>query len=134
MAPHRLLVVDDEQPILFALREYFTLRGYEVDCAKEVAEADALLERRTYAVVIVDLRLSSADGTEGLGLIQRARARCPKTSILLLTAYGSPATEREALQCGADQVLHKPVPLSHIAGAVAGILEPARCANAAVRA
>jgi DNA-binding response OmpR family regulator len=134
MAPHRLLVIDDEQPILFALREYFTLRGYEVDCAKEVAEAEAFLDRGGYSVVIVDLRLSSADGTEGLGLIQRARARCPKTSILLLTAYGSPATEGEALECGADQVLHKPMPLSRIAGAVAGILEPARCSSAAVRA
>ncbi len=129
---HRILVIDDEAPILFALREYFTLRGYEVDCAKEAAEAEALLAARPYAVVIVDLRLSGADGTEGLELIQTARQRWPQTSIILLTAYGSPSTEQEARRCGADQILHKPMPLPSIAKVVAGILEPPRCPSPAV--
>jgi DNA-binding response OmpR family regulator len=128
MAP-RILVIDDEQPILFALREYFSLRGYEVDCARETLDAEELLASRRYAVAIVDLRLSGADGTEGLHLIRYARQRCPDMHIFLLTAYGSPCTEREALRCGADQILHKPMPLAAIASAVAGVLEPSRCAT-----
>jgi DNA-binding NtrC family response regulator len=124
---HRLLVIDDEAPILFALREYFTLRGYEVDCAREPAEAEALIAGGTYAVIIVDLCLSGAEGTEGLGLIECARRRCPQTYIILLTAYGSPATEREALRRGANQVLHKPMPLPRMASVLAGIVERPRC-------
>jgi DNA-binding response OmpR family regulator len=128
---HRILIIDDERPILFALREYFSLRGYEVDCARESAEAERLLGSSRYAVVIVDLRLSGADSTEGLQLIQSARQRCRETRILLLTAYGSPATEQEARRHGADQVLHKPMPLPDIAEVVAKILETPRCGSPA---
>ena len=39
----RILLVDDEQAILFAMRDYFTAYGYEVDCSREVEEAEALL-------------------------------------------------------------------------------------------
>ncbi len=102
-----------------------------MDCAKDNAEAEALIARGGYAVIIVDLRLSGADGTEGLQLIQAARQKWPQTSIILLTAYGSPSTEQEARRCGADQILHKPMPLPSIAKVVAGILEPPRCASPA---
>jgi CheY-like chemotaxis protein len=118
----RMLVIDDEEPILFALREYFTLLGYRVDCAGEPEEAEALLTDIPYAVVIVDLRLSGIESTEGLALIDTIRERCPKTGILLLTAYGNPSIEQEALSRGADAFLNKPMPLPDIAHIVTGLL------------
>jgi len=48
----QLLVVDDEEPIRYALREYFVARGYAVDCAQEIEEAEALINTRTYDIVI----------------------------------------------------------------------------------
>ncbi len=119
----RILVIDDEEPILFALREYFSLFGYQVDCAKDPEEAAAFLVDGSYAVAIVDLRLSSGvDSTEGLELIEYIRERCPQTAILLLTAYGNPSIEQEALSRGANAFLHKPMPLPEIAHIVAGLL------------
>lgn len=112
----RILVIDDEEPILFALREYFMLLGYQVDCAMKSEEAKALLADAFYAVAIVDLRLSGGvDDTEGLDLIKYIRERSPKSGILLLTAFGNPSVELEALSRGADAFLHKPMPLPDIA-------------------
>jgi DNA-binding response OmpR family regulator len=119
----RILVIDDDESILFTLREYFSLLGYQVDCAKDTEEAKTFLVDRSYAVIIVDLRLSAVvDSSEGLELIKSVREGCPKTSILLLTADGNPSIELEALSRGADAFLHKPMPLPDIAHIVAGLL------------
>jgi DNA-binding response OmpR family regulator len=111
----RILIVDDEETILFALREYFTNFGYQVDCAREIEEAEALLAFVQYQVVMADLRLTGSHGAEGLEIIGYVRERCPWTRIILLTAYGSPEVEAEALRRGADAFLHKPKPLAEVA-------------------
>src|SRR5689334_10389902 len=111
----RILVVDDEGPILFAMKDYFMAQGYEVDCAREFEEAEALLANITYSVVIADLRLTGSYGVEGLELVAYVRERCPRTHIIILTAYSSPEIESEALRRGVDAFLRKPKPLPHLA-------------------
>jgi len=120
-APPRILVVDDEEAIRFAVGEYFTTAGYLVDVASELADARALLDRTMYAVVIADLRLSEPAGTEGLEVVSYARERCPATRIIVFTAYGSPAMEREARRRGVDAFLQKPQPLPEIARIVSDL-------------
>jgi two-component system response regulator (stage 0 sporulation protein F) len=121
----RILIVDDEIPILFAMREYFTPLGYEVDCAREREEAEAMLANDEFSVVIADLRLTGINGNEGLEIVGFIRERSPDTRIVVLTAYGSPEIEMEARKRGADAFLHKPKPLSEVAQIVAGLLEDA---------
>jgi DNA-binding response OmpR family regulator len=113
-APHRLLLVDDETPILFAMAAYFRSNGYLVDAAREREEAEALLANVTYAAVIVDLRMTAVHGADGLEIVVYARERCPSARIIVLTAYGSPAAEAEARARGADAFLHKPQPLGDL--------------------
>jgi DNA-binding response OmpR family regulator len=43
----RLLVVDDEESICFSMSEYFSLHGFEVDTAREIDEAEKLVEALT---------------------------------------------------------------------------------------
>ncbi len=119
---HRILVVDDEEPILFALREYFTALGYEVDAAREAGEAESCLASRQYDLVIADLRLCGSQGSQGLDVLTSARKRAPKIRTILLTAYGSPEVEREARHRGVDAFLHKPKPLPEVARIVVGLL------------
>lgn len=114
----RLLVVDDEEPILFALREYFGARGLEVDCAQEIEEAEALVNARDYDVIIADLRLTGIHGAEGLELVSFVRQRSSRISVILLTAYGTPEIEENAMARGANAFLHKPTPLSNLADLV----------------
>jgi DNA-binding response OmpR family regulator len=111
----RLLIVDDEPPILFALGEYFTTLGFAVDTASELEGARRLLERHRYALVITDLRLSGTTGTEGFELVSWLRARSPRVSIVLLTGYGSPEIEQQAHDLGVDVFLQKPIALAAVA-------------------
>jgi DNA-binding NtrC family response regulator len=120
----RLLIVDDEEPILFALREYFSTLGYEVHCAREVEEAEALLAHVQYQVVMADLRLTKSHGAEGLEIIGAVRERCPWARIILLTAYGTAEVEAEARRRGADAFLYKPKPLSELARVIVSLAGP----------
>lgn len=124
----RILIVDDEESILFAMREYFPTRGYRVDCARGLEEATVLLDTGPYSAIIADLRLSGSHGTEGLEIVDRVRARYPATRVIILTAYGLPGIEREALRRGVDVFLHKPIPLPELARIVLELL----CAPGAV--
>lgn len=112
--PDRILVLDDEEPILFAMREYFESQGYQVDCAKETREAEAFLARSRYSVVTVDLHLGGLDGREGLDLVSIIRERYRETKVIILTAYGSTEVENQALRLGVDAFLHKPKPLPEV--------------------
>ena len=117
-----ILVVDDEEPILFAMKEYFEAQGYDVETANCLADAEALTGSKTFAVVIADLRLSPSGGREGLLLAEGVKKQRPETRVLLLTAYRSPETETEALRLGVEAVLDKPKPLAQIARIVASLL------------
>lgn len=119
----RLLVVDDEESICFSMSEYFSLHGYKVDTARELEEAEKLLEAAEYKVVIQDLRLSMTRNSDGLDMIKVIRDQNPQTRIIVLTAYGSAEMEDEARRRGADAFLRKPKPLSQVAQVVQGLIE-----------
>ena len=114
----RLLVVDDEPAIRFALSEYFRGNGWAVDAAAEKSEAEAMLEATDYAVVIADLRLTGLHGVEGLEIIQRSRRLRPRARVVILTGNGTPELEAEARRHGAHAFLHKPLPLVHLEAVV----------------
>ncbi|HEX2276573.1 MAG TPA: response regulator [Candidatus Tectomicrobia bacterium] len=120
--PLPILLVDDEESILFATREYFTALGYRADCARELEEAKALLARTSYAVAIVDLRLTGSAGTEGLALLDYIRQHSSATRVIILTAYGLPETEQEARRRGAEAFLRKCMSLPEVAHVVAALL------------
>ena len=120
----RLLVVDDEESICFSMSEYFSLHGYRVDTARELEEAEKLIESTEYKVVIQDLRLTTTTrNPDGLDIIKMIRDHNLQTRIVVLTAYGSAEVEDEARRCGADAFLRKPKPLSQVAQIVQGLLE-----------
>jgi DNA-binding response OmpR family regulator len=110
----RILIVDDEEAVLFGMREYFATLGYEVDCARELAKAQSLLAKISYSLVIADLRLTGPAGLEGLEVISSVRKNCTETPVVLLTAYGTPDLEAEARERGVNAVLYKPKPLREI--------------------
>jgi DNA-binding response OmpR family regulator len=114
----RLLVVEDELVVRKALRKYFSAEGFEVDCARELEEAQALIVTSRYALVIADLRLSWSYAVEGLEILRFVRHHSRGTRVIILTAYAAPEIQRSARALGADAFLQKPVPLPDIAAAV----------------
>ena len=119
----RLLVVDGEESICFSMKEYFTMHGYQVDTAQHLEDAERLVETIAYDVVVQDLRLGPAPNPDGLEMIKFIRRQNTATRIIVLTAYGSPQMEREAMEFGADAFLRKPKPLSHVAQVIQGLVE-----------
>ena len=110
----RILMVDDQDSILHAVDRFFTRAGFEVDCAHELEEAEALVTHIAYDLVIADLSLSEKGSTEGLEIVRYVRRCCPHTRVIILTAYGSPAMESEALRRGCDRFLLKNKSLSEL--------------------
>ena len=118
-----MLIVDDEGSICFSMSEYFGLHGYRVDTARELDEAEKLIESNNYAVAVLDLRLGVAHNADGLEIIKLLRERQLDTRIVVLTAYGSAEMEDDARRCGADAFLRKPKPLSQVAQVIQGLIE-----------
>lgn len=118
----RILIVEDEPTLLFALHDYLDQRGYAVDTASEPDQARRLLEGPPYDVVITDLRLTAAHEAEGLHVIATVRERDHSSHVVVLTGCATPATESAARRLGIDCFLHKPVPLSVVAGTVSQLV------------
>lgn len=116
-------MVDDEEPIRFAMQDFFSARGYEVDCAAGREAAAALLASHRYALMLADLHQAGAAGYPGLELVAYARERRPELRIVVLTAFGSEETEAEARRLGADAFLHKPMSLPDLDQVVSGLVE-----------
>ena len=60
---------------------------------------------------------------EGLEILQAVKERSPSTATILLTAYGSPAVDREARRRKVDVILSKPTPLSTLAKILSDLLK-----------
>ena len=114
-----VLIVDDE-PDLRTLYELSLLReGYRVEAAASVAEAEALLARQRFEVVITDMRLP--DGL-GLDLLQQIARQKRGERCIVMTAYGSAENAVEALKAGAFDYLTKPVDLKQFRAVVASAI------------
>lgn len=121
----RILLIDDEDALLRTVAKYMETLGYDVDCAQELEEAEALLGNNEYAVVITDMRLTDVRGTEGLDVVSFIRQRCPRTRVVVLTSNGAPRIMNEALRLGAAAILQKPRPLHEVGEVVDGLLSRA---------
>jgi len=126
ISPITLLIVDDEEPILFALGRYFQSRGRRVETAMSLAEAQELVRNRRFDAVIADLRLSGAGGEEGLDLLAEVRARQPEAVTILLTAYRAPNVAERAQSLGISCYLEKPQPLAELDRLVSALVNERR--------
>jgi CheY-like chemotaxis protein len=118
----RILLVDDEQAILFPIARYFNGLGCSVEKAEEPEEAISLLRRRAYDLVILDLRLTRFGSADGLRVLRDLRERGEATSVIILSAYVSPEVEEEAVRLGANAVLRKPQSLADLAQVALGLM------------
>jgi len=114
------MVVDDEEPILFAMHDYFTAHGWQVDCAQAIEEAKSLADANEYDVVITDLHLTGVHEAEGLDLVRFVRSR-GSAKVIVFTAYATNELEQSALQLGAHAFLQKTTPIAEIAKLLAAL-------------
>jgi two-component system KDP operon response regulator KdpE len=100
----RVLVVDDEAPILRALTANLRARGYQPDAAANGEDALVLAAKHHPDAVVLDLGLPGMSGIEVIrGL--RGWTRVP---IIILSARGAERDKVAALDAGADDYVTKP--------------------------
>jgi two-component system response regulator HydG len=110
----RILLVDDEEAIVFAFGKILKNSSVEIDQAQSLDEVNNLLGTHTYIAVITDLRLSGVDDMDGLVVIRECRRRMPEAKIISITAYGGDEVERAVYDAGADSYMEKPVSADRI--------------------
>lgn len=94
---NRVLIVDDEEIVLVALREMLTRQHYQVVCTADPAVAIQELKSQEFAVVISDQRMPAMSGLE---LLARAREIQPDATRILITAVLSLDTVLDAINKG----------------------------------
>jgi DNA-binding NtrC family response regulator len=105
----RVLVIDDELLIRWAVGQTLTRAGWRVVEATDAASASrANAGDGPFDVVLMDLRLPDV---ADLSLVRRIRRETPATAIVVMTAFGSPADGAEARALGAYTVVDKPFDL-----------------------
>jgi two-component system response regulator MtrA len=98
-------MVDDDKPILESTSTILRGEGYVVDTAQTGKEALEKLEKGSYVLVMVNLRLPDMDGTE---LLPRIRDTNPQAVKIVLT--GAPQERAsQIIEMGADEYLTKPI-------------------------
>jgi DNA-binding NtrC family response regulator len=103
-----VLIVDDEDAIRFAVRDFLEMCGYRVDEAATCADAEKRVRAGGVDAVILDFRLPDGDALDLLPKIKAADATIP---VIVLTAHASIDRAVRAIQGGAEQFLTKPVEL-----------------------
>ena len=116
----KVLAVDDEKSILDVLSRFLQRMGCEVDSTTRGAEAIALVQKSSYDVILLDLKMPEMDG---LAVMQEIRKTDENASIIILTAYGTVKTAVEAMKLGAEEYLLKPLQLEAFGLIIQRILE-----------
>ncbi len=111
----RILIVEDEDIIRSAVRKLLLHAGYDVEDVGSVEEAEQEHDPDQFDLIISDLRLPGAAGTE---LINRA----PNTPVLIMTSYASLRSAVDSMKMGAVEYIAKPFDHDEMLAAVAGIL------------
>jgi two-component system KDP operon response regulator KdpE len=106
----RVLVVDDEQQILRALRTSLRGAGYEVETAETAEGALAAAAMRPPQAVILDLVLPDGTGTD----VCRELRRWSSAPVIVLSAVGEEREKVAALDSGADDYVTKPVGIDEL--------------------
>jgi len=121
MSGPRVLVVDDEQQILRALRTSLRGAGYDVDTAETAESALAAAAMRPPEAVILDLVLPDGTGTD----VARELRTWSSAPIIVLSAVGDEREKVAALDAGADDYVTKPVGIDELLARLRAVLRRA---------
>jgi response regulator RpfG family c-di-GMP phosphodiesterase len=94
---HRILVVDDEEIVLVALRETLRREGYQVDTTTDALQALDMVRKEQYAVIITDQMMPVLSGLEFLAQVKQVQ---PDATRILITAVLSLSTVIDAINKG----------------------------------
>ena len=106
MKSGNLLLVDDDRRVLESMADWLRDQGYKVDVASSLATGRTAVDKKTYDILLADIRLGDGDGFD---LLAHCRKNHPNLTVILITGYGTVETAIEAIRAGAFDLLTKPL-------------------------
>jgi DNA-binding response OmpR family regulator len=117
--PATVLFVDDEDILRLLMKDQLTVEGYEVETADDGDTALEILGKKSFDLLLIDIRMPRMNGIELLKEIRKQKIR---SRILVLTAVDEIAIAIEAVKQGANDYLTKPIELKTLTAAIERIL------------
>jgi DNA-binding NtrC family response regulator len=117
---HRVLIIDDERPVLMTLEALLTRHGYHVDTAPTASQGLKLIRSKSPTLILLDLQLPDADGLETL---DRIKTEVPQIQVIILTAHDSLHNAIESIKRGAYHFISKPYAAEELLSLVEKALE-----------
>jgi CheY-like chemotaxis protein len=108
---NRILLVDDEETIRYVLKEALVSEGYKVDVARDAFQAMERFKISPYDLIITDIKMR---GMDGIQLIREIKRSDSNLKIVIITAYGSLETVKEAAKLGVVEMISKPFKIQEI--------------------
>jgi two-component system response regulator PilR (NtrC family) len=118
-----LLIVDDEPGMRQLLSHVFGRAGHAVRAAENGAKALELLRREPADLIVSDVKMPDMNGIE---LLRRLREFLPDAGVVMMTAFATVDTAREAFKLGADDFIQKPFDVDELKLIVEKALERLR--------
>ncbi len=120
MSDKRVLVVDDEESVIYTCVEELQQEGFEARGVTNGAEAIELYKVEGFDLVLVDLKMPDVDGIEVMRAIVEYD---PEARVVIMTAYGTVDTAVEALRSGAREFVTKPFDVQQLVDKLRTVLE-----------
>ena len=116
---YKILIIEDERPILKALESNLSAEGYQVDTAMDGAMGLEKARDPSFDLILLDLMLPKLTGEE---ICRRIRQDGIATPVLVLTAKGEEEHRIAGFQLGADDYVSKPFSIRELLGRIQAIL------------
>jgi two-component system phosphate regulon response regulator PhoB len=126
----RVLIVEDEEPLMLLLRYNLEAEGYEVDSVSRGDEAEIRLREQVPDIVLLDWMLPGLSGIELCRRI-RARSETERLPVIMLTARGEEGDRIRGLSTGADDYIVKPFSVPELLARVRALLRRTKPAHIA---
>lgn len=118
----RILVVDDDKPIVFALEMYFLYKDYSMYTAQTGEEAIELLAKKEPDLVLLDMKMP---GVDGIAVLKHIRTRHPDTKVIIITGFED-EYRKLAEKIGVDEFVVKPIALDSLKTTIEDVLKRER--------
>ena len=115
-----ILVLDDDPDICSMLKMVLDYHGYEAVDADGEEKATELLSKNHVDLIIMDMLLSGADGTD---ICRRLKQDEQRSSIPILMFSAHPNAEKVCMEAGADDFISKPFEMNELIDKIIFFLE-----------
>ncbi len=116
----KILIVDDEDGLRTLLKSELDGHGFAADEADGGIMALAMLGKKKYDLVLLDIRMPDIDG---LAVLRSIRSKDLPTKVVMLTGVGELKLARESVDLGADDFLSKPIELKNLLACIDRVLQ-----------